>query len=121
VNAREVTLNLPPDRTLLRVVRLAASGLASDLGFTVRELDDLALAVDELTLALMEVARSDISLSLRADGMGVSVRGSAGTGGTIELSDLATSILTSACDLYEIGQGMSGPFFSMVKVRENID
>ena len=49
-----VELSLPPDPTLSRVLRLAASGIAGMAGFTVDEIEDIKVAVSEVLLALIE-------------------------------------------------------------------
>jgi hypothetical protein len=49
-----VVLRLPPDPTLSRVLRLAASGIAGMAGFTVDEIEDIKIAVSEVMLALIE-------------------------------------------------------------------
>ena len=49
-----VELRLPPDPTLSRVLRLAASGIAGMAGFTVDEIEDIKVAVSEVLLALIE-------------------------------------------------------------------
>lgn len=49
-----VVLRLPPDPTLSRILRLAASGIAAMAGFTVDEIEDIKIAVSEVLLALIE-------------------------------------------------------------------
>ena len=49
-----VVIKLPPDPTLSRVLRLAASGIATMAGFTVDETEDIKIAVSEVLLALIE-------------------------------------------------------------------
>jgi anti-sigma regulatory factor (Ser/Thr protein kinase) len=49
-----VRISLPPDPALSRVVRLAASGMASLAGFTVDKLEDIKVAVSEVMIALIE-------------------------------------------------------------------
>jgi histidine kinase-like protein len=49
-----VFIRLPPDPTLSRVLRLAASGIAGMAGFTVDEIEDIKIAVSEVLLALIE-------------------------------------------------------------------
>lgn len=112
----EVTLTLAPSEGLLRVVRLAASSLAADAGFEVHDVEDLVLAVDELAAALFAVADGEVSITLRADGVGVTATGRSTSGSDIELGELATSILDQACDLYEVRRTEGGPMFSMAKI-----
>ena len=49
-----VRIILPPDPSLSRVLRLAASGIAAMGGFTVDETEDIKIAVSEVLLALIE-------------------------------------------------------------------
>jgi hypothetical protein len=49
-----VLLRLPPDPSLSRVLRLAASGIAGMAGFSVDQIDDIKIAVSEVLLALIE-------------------------------------------------------------------
>jgi hypothetical protein len=49
-----VELRVPPEPTLSRVLRLAASGVASLCGFSVAEIEDIKIAVSEVLIALIE-------------------------------------------------------------------
>jgi hypothetical protein len=53
---RDLELRIPPDPALIRVVRLATSGLASMLSFDLDGIEDLKIAVDEVCSALIEVS-----------------------------------------------------------------
>jgi len=53
VPSAEVLLRLPGEPAFLRVARVTASGLASRMGFSIDEVDDLRLAVDELCRPLV--------------------------------------------------------------------
>ena len=49
-----VRLTVPPEPSMSRVARLAASGLASLAGCTVDEIEDIKIAVSEVLIALIE-------------------------------------------------------------------
>jgi serine/threonine-protein kinase RsbW len=49
----EVRLVMPADPEFLRLARVTAIGLASRLSFTLDEIDDLRIAIDELVFALI--------------------------------------------------------------------
>jgi hypothetical protein len=49
-----VVITIPPDPTLSRVLRLAASGIAGMANFNVDEIEDIRIAVSEVLLALIE-------------------------------------------------------------------
>jgi serine/threonine-protein kinase RsbW len=55
----EVTLTVPAQSRYLSVVRTAAAGLAARLDFTLDDIEDLRIAVDEACALLLKQARSD--------------------------------------------------------------
>lgn len=57
-----VTLRLPADGAYLSVLRTAAAGLASRLDFTLDDIEDLRIAVDEACAMLLPRAAVDASL-----------------------------------------------------------
>jgi hypothetical protein len=62
-----VRLSVPPEPSMSRVARLAASGLASLAGCTVDEIEDIKIAVSEVLIALIEHgdgARVDLEFEL---------------------------------------------------------
>lgn len=59
-----VRLILPADARFVRVARLAAAGVAVPAGFAVDDVEDLAIAVDELTSTLIEAGGVDDELDL---------------------------------------------------------
>lgn len=71
-----VELRLPPDPTLSRVLRLAASGIAGMAGFTVDEIEDIKIAVSEVLLALIEHGGGKtIEIQFMVEDQSFSVRG----------------------------------------------
>ncbi len=63
-----VTITLPAEPTLSRIVRLAASGMASMAQFSVDEIEDIRIAVSEVLIALIEHGESgDVELRLSVD------------------------------------------------------
>ena len=77
-NQRDLQLRFPAENGYLRVSRLTATTLASDLGFDVDALDDLRLAVAEVVNYLVESSTADqIVLRLVADHDGFRLEGTA--------------------------------------------
>ncbi len=76
-----VELTLPPDAAYLTVLRTAAAGLAARLDFTLDEIEDLRIAVDEACALLLADVRSPAVLTCRfeLDGEGMDVTVSAPT------------------------------------------
>ncbi len=63
-----VEICIPPDPRLARIVRLAASSMAAQIGFDVDLIDDVKLVVSEILLALVELGDGDnVTLTLTAD------------------------------------------------------
>ena len=72
-----IELRIPADPKLSRVVRLAASALASTGGFDVGLIDDVKLAVSEVVLALIESGSgNDVSVALSMEGIAFRIHGS---------------------------------------------
>jgi hypothetical protein len=71
-----VEIVIPAEPALSRVVRLAASGLASLTGFTLDEIEDIKIAVSEVMIALVEHGdRAPIMLDFAAQDDAFVVRG----------------------------------------------
>ena len=63
-----VDIRIPPVPSLIRVTRLAASGMASLMGYTVEEIEDIKIAISEVMIALIEHGDgAPVELSLRAN------------------------------------------------------
>ncbi|HVM02095.1 MAG TPA: ATP-binding protein [Acidimicrobiales bacterium] len=60
----EVRLAVPATPEFLRLARVTASGIASRLGFTIDEVEDLRLAIDELCFVLVGNKDRDGSVEL---------------------------------------------------------
>ena len=114
-----VHLSVPASTANLRVVRLVAASLATDLDFGVDEIEDVRVAVDELAAVLLDVhgagdsdgsdgRRLDVQL-VAADGA-LEVRGASAPpadtdGGAAEptLHEVAAELLSLLVDEYEVG------------------
>jgi anti-sigma regulatory factor (Ser/Thr protein kinase) len=73
-----IDIGLPPDPALTRVVRLAASAVASLGGFTVDAIDDIQIAASEVLTALIEHGDGHpIAVQLRLDADGFSISAAA--------------------------------------------
>ncbi len=72
-----VTVRLPADSAYLSVLRTATAGLAARLDFTLDEIEDLRIAIDEACAMLLSQAMPGTDLTcefeLTADAMSISV------------------------------------------------
>ena len=117
----EVRLELPASPEFLRVARMMAAGVASRLGFTLEEVDDLRIAIDELCFCL--VGRSgrpgtvSIRYVMRPDGLAVEGVGHFTDHANEEprLSPLSLQILKAVTDECHVEGGPDGPTFRLLK------
>jgi len=58
-----VAITLPADSAYLSVLRTATAGLAARLDFTIDEIEDLRIAVDEACAMLLQQAQPDAEIS----------------------------------------------------------
>src|SRR5947209_16877928 len=103
----EVRLAVPATPEFLRLARVTAAGLASRLGFTFDEVDDLRLAIDELCFALIGAKGRQGTVQLRylvlEDGLEV-----IGTGHFVDvgprpaLHDFSGQILDALVDEHDL-------------------
>ncbi len=69
-----VQLRLPADPSMSRVLRLAASGLASLHGFSIDEIEDLKIAVSEVLIVLVEHgAGNPVDVNIHVDAQGFQI------------------------------------------------
>lgn len=104
--ARDVELRLPADPRLLRVARVAVASLAAELPFTLQEIEDVRIAVDELSAAVIDGLDADAHLDLRfevVDGELVVAGRVAGAGPLEELHPVAADLLGLVASGHELG------------------
>lgn len=118
---QEVHLAVPATPELLRLARVTASGLASRLGFTYDEVQDLRLAIEELCFALVGNGQAGGMLRLRYTVLsealeveGQAYLGPAADGGAPRLTELSERILDALVDEHSLDDG---PRFRLVKRR----
>ena len=106
-----VRLSLPASRDYVRVVRLTASAIATNLDFDVDELDDLRVGIGELANVALEASQPGATLEIvfTVAGSELRIEGtvSAEAGRVVELDSLTRQILEGVVDDYsiEIGDG----------------
>jgi serine/threonine-protein kinase RsbW len=101
-----VRLAVPASLEYVRIVRLTASGVASHLGFDVDELENLRVAVDELSSLVLEAAGGDgvleVDFLARGDELRIEGRALAGLATSIAAEPLTAQILNAVIDEYEL-------------------
>ena len=125
----EVRLVIPAEPGFLRLARLTAAAVASRMGFTFDEVEDLRIAVDELCYFLLG-SRSGggtgtITLVCTIGPDGLVVTGTGGWPGNGDggsppaLPELSRRILDSVVDEYDCDGSAGAPRFRLLKRRSN--
>jgi serine/threonine-protein kinase RsbW len=126
----DVRLVVPAAPEYLRLVRLTAAGLASRLGFTFDEVEDLRIAVDELCFHLLGGDEDDdeslpddlrtMDLVYSAGPDVITITGRTGLSGAVpERSELSEQILDALVDEHEVSGADGMITFRLKKQRES--
>lgn len=124
VDGEEVRLTMPATPQLLRVARLTAAGLAGRLGFSVDEIEDVKIAVDELCFAVVgsKGRAGTLTLTYRLGNHELAIEGE----GTFASdspepapapSELSAQILAAVVDDHELSRDGDTTRFRLVKRR----
>lgn len=118
---REVRLEVPAAPEFLRISRIMAAGVASRVGFTLDEVEDLRIAIDEVCFSMVGARGRTGTISLRylLDSDSLAVEGSGrfsdGLGNEPVVTALSKQILAAVVDECELSAGPHGPQFRLVK------
>ena len=117
----KISVRIPASPAYLQVVRLVASGLASRLGFTIDEIEDLKIGVDELS-AYMTGAQGrdgDLSITFSIEDNCIEIQGTGtfGPGQKVrtELTDFSKMILATVVDGAALTEVDGRPSFVLSK------
>jgi anti-sigma regulatory factor (Ser/Thr protein kinase) len=116
-----VAIKIPASPQYLHVVRLVAAGLAARLGFTLDDIEDLKIAVDELTTYLTgsqgRRATMELRFSVGDDHIEISGTGISGPGERVrtELTEMSRVILETVVDSASLQHLDGRSTFNLVK------
>jgi hypothetical protein len=125
VPADEIRLAVPARPEFFRLARVAASGVASRLGFSYDDVDDLRLAIDELCFALTGGRGREGCLLTRYAASDDALEVQATASFTVDgprpaLSELSEAILHALVDEHEVYVDDDGrPSFRLLKRRSS--
>ena len=117
----EVRLAVPALPEFLRLARLTAAGLASRLGFTYDEVEDLRIAIDELCFSLVGTRGRPgvlaLTYTMLPEGLVVEGTGVFEDAADVHptLSPLSQQILQAVVDEHELAMDRDGPRFRLLK------
>lgn len=109
---------VPARSEFLHLLRLNVAGVLGDAGFSIDEIDDVKIAVEELTAALLHGGRGDaLDVSISIDGGQATVTGlrSAPDDAPVALDEFVTTILDAVVDSYRIDRAGDGLTFTLRK------
>ena len=120
---KTVSIRIPASPEYLHVVRLVAAGLAARLKFTLEDIEDLKIAVDELSAYLTGSQGRDgtleIDFAVTEDNIEISGEGRFTPGEQIrtDLTDFSRMILETVADSATLEQADGRPAFRLSKTR----
>lgn len=125
MSADRISLTVPSRPEYAKAVRMTASALASRMGATYEDLDDIRIAAEELFVYACDQTGEDADVAIAfiiGDGdMAISVRLPGGDRATDEDAErraaYATFILQSVSDHYELASDAEGRY---LKVRKRL-
>ena len=106
----EVRLEVPATPEFLRLARVTATGLASRLGFTYDEVEDLRLAIDELCFTVIgHGVDGSLEVLYQVVEDGLDIQGTVtGSQEAPKLTEFAEQILQALVDDHEVGEAEGG-------------
>jgi serine/threonine-protein kinase RsbW len=119
----QITLRIPASPAFVQVVRLTAASLASRLGFSIDDIEDLKIGVDELS-AYMTGAQGregTLEINFRIDDDRIEIQGVGrfmpGVKVRTELTDFSKQILDTVVDNASLSQTDGTATFNLSKGR----
>jgi serine/threonine-protein kinase RsbW len=118
-----ITVRVPAQPQYVQIARLISAGLASRLGFTIDDIEDLKIAVDELAAYLTGVEGRTGTLEFVFDVHDdrIEIRGlgrfADGTSVRTDLTEFSQVILETVADEATLEQADGVPTFKLVKSK----
>ncbi|MGH2751330.1 MAG: hypothetical protein ACRDK3_10760 [Actinomycetota bacterium] len=118
-----ISIKIPASPEYLQVVRLVAAGLASRISFTLEDIEDLKIAVDELSAYVTGAhGRSGtlaVTFTLLGDRIHIEGRGQYTEPYEVRtnLTEFSRMILETVAESAELGATDGMPSFSVVKTK----
>lgn len=118
-----VSIKIPASPEYLQVVRLVAAGLAARISFTLEDIEDLKIAVDELSAYVTGAhgRNGTLHVDFTLDGDRIAIRGAGHFTEPYEvradLTEFSRMILETVVDSAELGATDGSPVFTLVKSK----
>jgi len=116
-----VEFRIPADPAYVRIARLAAGDMGGRAGFSVDELDDVRLAVDEMCATLISAGGPVLELRMQAHGRALIIEGRMPGVRTVTApTELSAMLLRALVDSCEFTSSDGGVSFEMSKLARDI-
>jgi anti-sigma regulatory factor (Ser/Thr protein kinase) len=116
-----VDLRIPADRTYVRVARLAAGYMGSRVDFSIDELDDVRLAVDEVCATVIEAGGQRIEIRMQVHDRALIIEGRVPDARSVTApSDLSELLLRALVDSCTFTARDGGIGFEMYKLASEL-
>lgn len=113
-----VTVVVPASSEYLQLIRLNVAGTLANAEFTIDEIEDVKIGVEELSAVLLSRGTGDrVELSILVDGEGATVVGerTAKPTESTELEDFVSTILEAVVDSFDLESTLDGLRFTIRK------
>ncbi|MDQ4095310.1 MAG: hypothetical protein M3174_03780 [Actinomycetota bacterium] len=120
----KISITIPASPQFLGVLRLVAAGLAARLMFTIDDIEDLKIAVDELSAYITGSQGRDGTLSVDftvdRDRIEIAGRAELAPGNKVrtDLTEFSQMILDTVADSASLEQRDGSPVFTLVKSKK---
>lgn len=122
VTEQLVRLTIPARSRYLRLARLTAAGIASDLGFSLQAIEDLRVAIDEVCALLIdgcdESAQLELTYQPDADKLLIDGRCPCAHGEMADMHPVARELLEMTADEYDVRVTADARTFRLLKHRQ---
>ncbi|MDP9067204.1 MAG: hypothetical protein M3N53_02500 [Actinomycetota bacterium] len=119
----DISIKIPASPVYLQVVRLVAAGLATRLRFTLDDIEDLKIAVDEMSAYFTGTngreGTIEVHFTVHHDRLEISGTGTFATGEKVrtDLTEFSRMILDTVADSASLDQTNGTPTFKLVKSK----
>ena len=105
----EIVTTLPADTRFVALARVMAASLAAELEFTIDDIEELRIAVDEAVTAVVDATEPGAPIEIRflveGDELSINVASASDHDLDAEVDVLTKRILAAVCDRFELGPG----------------
>jgi len=114
----QVRVVVPAQTDFLQLLRLNVAGVLGDAGFTIEEIDDVKIAVEELAAVLLRTGDGDeldVTITIDPDEATITGSRTSATSPDTELEEFVTTILEAVVDSFGVAHDGTAATFTLRK------